>query len=98
MLYHADWSAAGTTKVVPYVRLLVTEGTMSCQNLVYVKVAVKSPEKNSREDLVHMSTSGALVPAALSFCHGTGQENPLVLASSLLNNHVYLKAFRVCLR
>ena len=97
MLYQIEWSTRGTRKVVPLAHLVVIEDTMSRENLVNIKVTVVSPERHSREDLVRMLTSSALVPVALPRRHGMGQQNPLGLVGSLLINHVHLKTV-CCLR
>ena len=76
---------------------MVTEGRYHVPSeLVSVKVAVDFPKGDFREDLVHTSTSGALVPVALALCHGTGQKNPIGFTGSPINNHVHLKAFHGC--
>ena len=72
MLYLADWRATWATKVVPLVPLVITESTTSGQNLVDVKVTLECLERDTREDLVYMSTSDAFIVVALPFRYGSG--------------------------
>ena len=44
--------------------LMVAKSTMSCQNLINVEVSVKSPDRETRKDLISVMTSCAMVPAS----------------------------------
>ena len=52
---------------------MVVKGTMSRQDLINIKITVKSPEGDSRKDLIRETTRRAMVPASLPVFQGTRQ-------------------------